>query len=83
MDEFSLAIEHFETAMEEYFAADLECRALCEGIYDYDGYNYLEYYADLFQSMTGKYKWSILCVPNVLIFNLNMNIHLDVLTFLE
>lgn len=44
---------HLEAALQEYFLADEECRVLCEGPYDYDGYNYLEYNADLFQSITG------------------------------
>lgn len=48
------AILHLEKALEEYFVADAECRALCEGPYDYEGYNYLEYSADLFQAMTGE-----------------------------
>ncbi|KAL4658576.1 prolyl 3-hydroxylase 1 [Arapaima gigas] len=56
-DQFSASLEHFEVAVEEYFTADLECRALCEGAYDYDGYNYLDYSADLFQSITGKYHY--------------------------
>lgn len=47
------AILHLEKALEEYFVADTECRALCEGPYDYEGYNYLEYNADLFQAITG------------------------------
>ncbi|XP_053853611.1 prolyl 3-hydroxylase 1 isoform X2 [Vidua macroura] len=46
------AILHLEKALEEYFVADTECRALCEGPYDYEGYNYLEYNADLFQAVT-------------------------------
>ncbi|XP_068027752.1 prolyl 3-hydroxylase 1 isoform X4 [Anomalospiza imberbis] len=46
------AILHLEKALEEYFVADTECRALCEGPYDYEGYNYLEYNADLFQAIT-------------------------------
>lgn len=41
-------------AVDEYFVADRECRALCEGSYNYDGYNYMEYSADLFQTMTGE-----------------------------
>ncbi|KAM4704559.1 prolyl 3-hydroxylase 1 [Rhinophrynus dorsalis] len=49
------SIVHFEKALEEYFVADLECRSLCEGPYDYDGYNYLEYSADLFHSITDHY----------------------------
>ncbi|MCI4390381.1 hypothetical protein PGIGA_G00121950 [Pangasianodon gigas] len=53
-DDFLSSIGHFETAIEEYFTADAECRALCEGVYDYDGYNYMEYNADLFQSISGK-----------------------------
>ncbi|XP_064253074.1 prolyl 3-hydroxylase 1 isoform X2 [Passer domesticus] len=48
----SAAILHLEKALEEYFVADRECRALCEGPYDYEGYNYLEYNADLFQAIT-------------------------------
>lgn len=53
-DDFSSCIGHFERALEEFFGADAECRALCEGEYDYDGYNYMEYSADLFQSITGE-----------------------------
>ncbi|KAL7837766.1 hypothetical protein SRHO_G00274770 [Serrasalmus rhombeus] len=56
-DEFASAIDHFEAAVEEYFTADAECRVLCEGAYDYDGYNYMEYKADLFQSISGKYHY--------------------------
>lgn len=50
---------HLEAALQEYFVADEECRALCEGPYDYDGYNYLDYSADLFQAITGR------CVQSV------------------
>lgn len=53
-DSFGLAAEHFEVALDEYFTADQECRALCEGAYNYDGYNYMEYSADLFQTITGE-----------------------------
>nr|XP_046167010.1 prolyl 3-hydroxylase 1 [Oncorhynchus gorbuscha] len=60
-DSFGLAIDHFEAAVEDYFSADQECRALCEGAYDYDGYNYMEYSADLFQSMTDHYMQILNC----------------------
>lgn len=53
-DSFGLAANHFEGAVEEYFTADKECKAMCEGAYNYDGYNYMEYSADLFQTMTGE-----------------------------
>ncbi|XP_055725499.1 prolyl 3-hydroxylase 1-like [Salvelinus fontinalis] len=60
-DSFGLAIDHFEAAVEEYFSEDQECRALCEGAYVYDGYNYMEYSADLFQSMTDHYMQILNC----------------------
>ncbi|XP_051027551.1 prolyl 3-hydroxylase 1 [Acomys russatus] len=49
------AVPHLEAAVQDYFVADEECRALCEGPYDYDGYNYLDYSADLFQAITDHY----------------------------
>ncbi|KAM9798704.1 prolyl 3-hydroxylase 1 isoform X2 [Syngnathus typhle] len=52
---FSLAAKHFEVAVNDYLAANEECRALCEGSYNYDGYNYMEYDADLYQTMTDHY----------------------------
>uniref|UniRef100_A0A8D1KSF6 procollagen-proline 3-dioxygenase n=1 Tax=Sus scrofa TaxID=9823 RepID=A0A8D1KSF6_PIG len=55
------AVPHLEAALQEYFLADEECRALCEGPYDYDGYNYLEYNADLFQAITDHYIQVLSC----------------------
>nr|XP_006641935.1 PREDICTED: prolyl 3-hydroxylase 1 [Lepisosteus oculatus] len=63
-DSFLPATEHFEAAVEEYFVAYQECRALCEGDYDYEGYNYLDYSADLFQSMTDHYMQVLNCKQN-------------------
>uniref|UniRef100_I3J5S9 procollagen-proline 3-dioxygenase n=1 Tax=Oreochromis niloticus TaxID=8128 RepID=I3J5S9_ORENI len=60
-DSFILAAEHFESAVDEYFIADKECRVLCEGAYNYDGYNYMEYSADLFQSMSDHYLQVLSC----------------------
>lgn len=60
-DSFGLAADHFEVAVDEYFTADKECRALCEGAYNYDGYNYMEYSADLFQTMTDHYMQVLNC----------------------
>ncbi|CAL8340439.1 unnamed protein product [Lota lota] len=60
-DSFGLAAEHFERAVQEYFQADRECRVLCEGSYDYDGYNYMDYSADLFQSVTDHYMQVLSC----------------------
>ncbi|KAB0359092.1 hypothetical protein FD754_003248 [Muntiacus muntjak] len=58
------AVPHLEAALREYFVADEECRALCEGPYDYDGYNYLEYNADLFQAITDHYIQVLSCKQN-------------------
>ncbi|XP_022538024.2 prolyl 3-hydroxylase 1 [Astyanax mexicanus] len=63
-ESFSPAIDHFEAAVDEYFTADAECRVLCEGAYDYDGYNYMEYKADLFQSITDHYLHILNCKQN-------------------
>eukprot|EP00061_Rhincodon_typus_P004963 g23828.t1 len=51
-EQFEPAIEFLESALVEYFKADMECRALCEGPYNFDGYSYMEYNADLFQAIT-------------------------------
>ncbi|KAI5139780.1 Prolyl 3-Hydroxylase 1 [Manis pentadactyla] len=58
------AVPHLEAALRGYFVADEECRALCEGPYDYDGYNYLEYNADLFQAITDHYIQVLSCKQN-------------------
>lgn len=60
-DSFGLAAQHFEVAVSEYFTANQECRVLCEGAYNYDGYNYMEYSADLFQTMTDHYMQVLNC----------------------
>lgn len=60
-DSFGLAADNFEAALDEYFIADKECRALCEGSYNYDGYNYMDYSADLFQTMTDHYTQVLSC----------------------
>ncbi|XP_068096660.1 prolyl 3-hydroxylase 1 isoform X2 [Hyperolius riggenbachi] len=54
-EEYGESIIHFEKALEEYVLAEAECRSLCEGPYDYEGYNYMDYNADLFQSITDHY----------------------------
>ncbi|XP_068450330.1 prolyl 3-hydroxylase 1 isoform X2 [Clinocottus analis] len=60
-DSFGLAANHFEVAVDEHFIADKECKAMCEGAYNYDGYNYMEYSADLFQTMTDHYMQVLNC----------------------
>ncbi|KAL8198518.1 UNVERIFIED_CONTAM: Prolyl 3-hydroxylase 1 [Gekko kuhli] len=55
------AVLHLEKALEEYWIADTGCRALCEGPYDYEGYNYLEYTADLYQAIVDHYLQVLSC----------------------
>ncbi|XP_048375517.1 prolyl 3-hydroxylase 1 [Sphaerodactylus townsendi] len=55
------AVVHLEKALEEYWVADAECRSLCEGPYDYEGYNYLEYNADLYQAIVDHYLQVLSC----------------------
>uniref|UniRef100_A0A674MBB1 procollagen-proline 3-dioxygenase n=1 Tax=Takifugu rubripes TaxID=31033 RepID=A0A674MBB1_TAKRU len=45
----------------EFFTSNQECRVLCEGAYNYDGYNYMEYSADLFQTITDHYMQVLSC----------------------
>ncbi|XP_076125189.1 prolyl 3-hydroxylase 1 [Alosa pseudoharengus] len=63
-DNFAGAVSYLEKAVEEFFPAYEECRALCEGSYDYDGYNYMEYKADLFQAMTDHFLQVLNCKQN-------------------
>ncbi|XP_063173505.1 prolyl 3-hydroxylase 1 [Candoia aspera] len=55
------AILYLEKALEKYWAADAECRALCEEPYNYEGYNYLEYNADFYQAFIDHYTQVLSC----------------------
>lgn len=61
VENFEAALPFFEKAVEEFFPAYEECRSLCEGAYDYDGYNYMEYKSDLFQAVTDHYLQVLNC----------------------
>ncbi|XP_041061670.1 prolyl 3-hydroxylase 1 isoform X1 [Carcharodon carcharias] len=66
-EQFEPAIEYLENALVEYFKADMECRALCEGPYNFDGYSYMDYNADLFQAITDHYIQVLNCKQNCVI----------------
>ncbi|XP_067873581.1 prolyl 3-hydroxylase 1 [Heterodontus francisci] len=66
-EQFEPAIEYLENALVEYFKADTECRAVCEGPYNFDGYSYLDYNADLFQAITDHYIQVLNCKQNCVI----------------
>ncbi|XP_062889324.1 prolyl 3-hydroxylase 1 [Mobula hypostoma] len=63
-EQFKHSISFLENALVEYFKADAECRALCEGPYNFDGYNYMEYNADLYQAITDHYIQVLNCKQN-------------------
>uniref|UniRef100_A0A4W3GM17 procollagen-proline 3-dioxygenase n=1 Tax=Callorhinchus milii TaxID=7868 RepID=A0A4W3GM17_CALMI len=63
-EQFLASIELFEKALVQYLQADMECRALCEGPYLFDGYSYMEYNADLFQAITDHYIQILSCRQN-------------------
>ncbi|XP_059807790.1 prolyl 3-hydroxylase 1 [Hypanus sabinus] len=63
-EQFKDSISFLESALVEYFKANAECRALCEGPYNFDGYNYMEYNADLFQAITDHYIQVLNCKQN-------------------
>lgn len=63
-EQFKHSIRFLENALEEYFKANAECRALCEGPYNFDGYNYMEYNADLYQAITDHYIQVLGCKQN-------------------
>lgn len=48
------AIALFEEALEEYFKADVECRALCQSPQRFEGYDYLRYRYSLHEVISGK-----------------------------
>ncbi|XP_028925675.1 prolyl 3-hydroxylase 2 isoform X4 [Ornithorhynchus anatinus] len=58
---FELAIESFEKALKEYFTADMECRALCEGPQRFEEYEYLEYKASLYEAIADHYMQILVC----------------------
>ncbi|XP_078725809.1 prolyl 3-hydroxylase 1 [Lampetra fluviatilis] len=60
-EEFPIAVEYMELAVDEYFAADSECRAQCEGPFEFDGYAYLDYNSDLYQAMADHYVQVLNC----------------------
>ncbi|XP_069775217.1 prolyl 3-hydroxylase 1 [Narcine bancroftii] len=63
-EQFKHSIFYLEHALVEFFKADAECRALCEGPYNFDGYNYMEYNADLYQAIADHYIQVLNCKQN-------------------
>uniref|UniRef100_A0A8C8SKC1 procollagen-proline 3-dioxygenase n=1 Tax=Pelusios castaneus TaxID=367368 RepID=A0A8C8SKC1_9SAUR len=60
-EEYALAIESLERALNGYYAADVECRVLCEGPQRFEEYDYLEYKADLYEAIADHYMQILMC----------------------
>lgn len=46
----------FEEALEEYFKADVECRALCQSPQRFEGYDFLRYRYSLHEVVSGEHQ---------------------------
>lgn len=50
------AVALFEEALEEYFKADVECRALCQSPQRFEGYDFLRYRYSLHEVVSGEHQ---------------------------
>lgn len=46
----------FEEALDEYFKADVECRALCQSPQRFEGYDFLRYRYSLHEVVSGEHQ---------------------------
>uniref|UniRef100_A0A8C4PY12 procollagen-proline 3-dioxygenase n=1 Tax=Eptatretus burgeri TaxID=7764 RepID=A0A8C4PY12_EPTBU len=60
-EHYKYALDNLETALQEYFEADAECRDLCDGPRAFEGYSYLDYSSDLHQSIADHYIQVLAC----------------------
>lgn len=59
--QYEQAIKHFEGALEGYYQADVECRAMCGGPQKFDEYEYVDYRATLFEGIADHYIQILVC----------------------
>ncbi|XP_028650861.1 prolyl 3-hydroxylase 2 [Erpetoichthys calabaricus] len=60
-ENYEMAIKSFEEALVEYFKADVECRALCEGPQKFEDHAYLEYQPHLHKAISDHYTQVLAC----------------------
>ncbi|KAG8445073.1 hypothetical protein GDO86_010004 [Hymenochirus boettgeri] len=60
-EQYEMAIEKFERALKGYYRADTECRAMCWGPQKFDGYDYIEYSATLYEAIADHYIQILAC----------------------
>ncbi|KAJ8375162.1 hypothetical protein SKAU_G00057420 [Synaphobranchus kaupii] len=59
--EYEEAIEHFKEALAEYYKADVECRALCEGPQNFDEHEHLNYRPALYELISDHFTLVLHC----------------------
>ncbi|KAM3834913.1 prolyl 3-hydroxylase 2 isoform 1-T2 [Vipera latastei] len=60
-EEYDLAIDFLEQALEDYEVADTECRILCEGPQRFEEYEYLDYKATFYEAIAEHCMQVLLC----------------------
>ncbi|XP_076009315.1 prolyl 3-hydroxylase 2 [Genypterus blacodes] len=60
-DDYEGAIAMFEEALEEYYKADVECRALCQGPQRFEGHDHLRYRYSLHELISDHYTQVLHC----------------------
>nr|XP_057928735.1 prolyl 3-hydroxylase 2 [Doryrhamphus excisus] len=55
------AVHLFETALVEYYKADVECRALCQGPHRFEGHNHLAYRYSLYEVISDHFTQVLHC----------------------
>ncbi|XP_067834430.1 prolyl 3-hydroxylase 1-like [Heptranchias perlo] len=61
LEQFPQSIERLEAAVREYLGGLAECRAQCEGPYDFREYSYLEYQSHLYETISDHYVQVLSC----------------------
>ncbi|KAI1889284.1 hypothetical protein AGOR_G00177580 [Albula goreensis] len=59
--DYEKAIELFEEALVEYYKADVECRALCEGPQKFDEHEHLSYHPSLYELISDHFTRVLHC----------------------
>ncbi|KAM8804800.1 prolyl 3-hydroxylase 2 [Eudromia elegans] len=60
-EEYDLAIEFLERALEEYYSEDEDCQIMCEGPQRFEEHEYLEYKGGLYEAIADHYIQVLMC----------------------
>lgn len=71
--DYAGAVTLFEDALVEYYKADVECRALCQGPQTFEGHDHVRYRYSLLEVVSGKTKQVRKCIHLVSVSVLRLN----------